>query len=85
MKRRYVNTDLKTGDSVRSFDFEQSDYHYFEGIINRITDNQTYEILVSKQVWDGVEVEPRHKRIYPPINGLQNWMGGRTKGVQLIK
>ena len=78
--------DIEIGDAVRSYDFQHSKECYFEGTVFGIEERHgcdCYEIEVEKQVWIGVEVTPKVKMIYPPINGTIS-VFGPTKGVELI-
>ena len=95
-----INTDLKTGDLVRSFDFRYGDGDgddiegeracYVEGLIEGIdTDGfecHRYIIRVTRRVFAGEvrDIGPG-ERVYPPINGLgQFFSDEQTNGVHLI-
>jgi len=80
-------TNVQIGDKVRSMDFEQIDNCYYEGIIVGFVNVEMcdrYKIHVTKRVFNGEEKCQREDFIYPPINGLESWMGGLTKGVTVI-
>ena len=87
---------IKTGDRVRSFDFEGRALTgeracYVEGIVEGFRDLegcQRYAIVVERRVFGGVEVEVENEeRCFPPVNG--NWTlfseSGVTDGVELIE
>jgi len=80
---------IEIGSLVKSYDFpdrvDTKHLCYIEGVILSINPNgklsihhPCYEILVRKQVWDGVD-DPNSRLIgqcvYPPINGTEGLFG----------
>ena len=93
-KARKVDKTIKVCDKVRSFDFDYVDDCYVEGIVKAIVNGDgcdRYEIPMTKKVFGGKDNTAAHVEthgnltiFYPPVNGLETWMGSLTCGVQKI-
>ncbi len=88
---RKIDTTIKVGDTVRSYDFQYIENCYVEGEVVELTENfegcACYHIKIEKKVFNGKEVSVALDNIdvYPPVNGLESWMGGKTCGVQKLE
>lgn len=88
--------EIKIGDRVRSFDFEDRDLCgpracYVEGTVVGVgtfpefPDCPRYKIAVEREVFGGEEhwdFEVGAAFVYPPVNGTRRMMGGVTGGVE---
>ena len=89
-----MNTDIKIGDKVRSFDFaahrdiEGPDACFAEGVVEgfQTIGCTRFDIRVTRAVWEGKEVPTEEgARIAPPLNGTPTNMGRITDGVVKIE
>jgi len=89
-----MNTDIKIGDKVRSFDFaahrdiEGPDACFAEGVVEgfQTIGCTRFDIRVTRAVWEGKEVPTEEgTRIAPPLNGTPTNMGRITDGVVKIE
>ena len=89
-----MNTDIKIGDKVRSFDFaahrdiEGPDACFAEGVVEgfQTIGCTRFDIRVTRAVWEGKEVPTEEgTRIAPPLNGTPTNMGRVTDGVVKIE
>ena len=92
-----MNTDIKIGDKVRSFDFsahrdiEGPEACFAEGIVEGFqtiagSSCTRFDIRVTRAVWEGKEVPTEEgTRIAPPLNGTPPNMGRITDGVVKIE
>lgn len=89
------NSSIKSGDFVRSFDFEDRDLEgdracYVEGEVTGFQEVEgcnRYAIRITKRVRGGaVTVEAGMGYVYPPVNGIPKLFGGNvTDGVEKIE
>ena len=84
--------NIEVGDLVRSYDFNDIDDCYVEGIVIemgvRMQGSDRYKIAPVKSVQNGEECPDSLRLnhfIYPPVNGTQSWMGGVTNCVKRIR
>jgi hypothetical protein len=87
-------SEIKSGDFVRSFDFESRDLDgeracYVEGMVVDIVRWQgcdRYRIRVTDQIFRGknIGVDDDHKEVFPPVNGTPTSMGNVCNGVVKI-
>lgn len=88
------NTEIKVGDTVRSFDFpdsskdaEGSNACYIQGEveeIGRLIPHQpcdVYKIKCTKKLFSGKEIAEPEEYYYDPVNGTQILGSGVTHGV----
>jgi hypothetical protein len=87
---REVDTSIKIGDYVRSYDFEYSDDCYYDGVVTGLAD-YNYEISIIKKMFRGVDKTVEYIKsvktpiITAPVNGMEMmWSDGLTCGVQKI-
>lgn len=89
-----MNTDIKIGDKVRSFDFpahrdiEGPEACFAEGVVEgfKTIGCTRFDIRVTRSVWEGKEVPTEEgTRIAPPLNGTPTDMGRVTDGVFKIE
>jgi hypothetical protein len=56
------------------------------GVETESFNSPRYVIDVERRVFEGEEPEgmvARAPRVFPPLNGIRSWLGGRTDGVEL--
>ena len=92
-----MNTDIKIGDKVRSFDFPENrdiegpEAFFAEGVVEGFktlvgSSYTRFDIRVTRAVWEGKEVPTEEdRRIAPPLNGLPTKFGRITDGVVKIE
>lgn len=89
-----MNTDIKIGDKVRSFDFDSRDIEgtdacFMEGVVEGFKEVEgcmRYDIAVTRLVFRGEEKDiEQDLRVYPPLNGTPTWMGRTCNGVFQIE
>lgn len=83
-------TPIGPGELVRSYDFEDREDCYVEGLVLEIDeegfDCPRYAIEVQRCVIDGVPISPvPAKRVYPPVNGTPRFLGGVCNGVVRVE
>lgn len=73
----HIDTSIKVGDRVRSYDFEGNTECYVEGTVENIAPAAApghYYIRVEKRVFNGEETrKPYPSHVYPPKNGTPMW------------
>ena len=81
--------EIKIGMLVKSYDFPGRKDCYIEGTVvgeKMIEGCPRYEIICSREIWAGKELESGESRIgmkfYPPFNGTPKSMGGSCNGVE---
>jgi len=88
---RKVDIDIKIGDTVKSFDFDMVDDCYIQGKVVGFTemDNCTHFVIhMDKMILKGKDITDYYLektcnfKFYPPVNGIETWMGSVTCGVQ---
>lgn len=94
-----VDTSIKAGDKVRSYDFpddwrEDAKGCYIEGIVVQVgefpelgLEAPRYKVRVSRRCWLGKfePVDAEFPRVvYPPVNGTPKLLGGVCNGVEKI-
>lgn len=80
-----MTTELKVGDKVRSYDFDGRKDCYVDGTLTEVQNDgecDRYAIKVEAKVWCGVLESDFPEFVYPPVNGLPNWLGGVTAFVE---
>lgn len=85
---REPQLDIAPGERVRSYDFAGVEHCYAEGVVEEITEPREgcrrYKVRVERRVFDGREIAPDAPHVYPPVNGTQSLMGGRTNLVERV-
>jgi hypothetical protein len=80
-----VDTTIKVGDYVRSYDFAGQSDCYIEGEVSVITPMggcDRYAIVAQRRVLEGREVtRGLGVTFYPPVNGTAKFFGGMCEGV----
>jgi hypothetical protein len=84
---------IKTGDTVRSYDFKGQKDCYVEGVVREIKSFEgcdRYVIIVHRDVYRGLEIPQFEKssrvgqEVFPPVNGTPRLFGGYTGEVELV-
>ena len=77
-------------------DLEGHDACFVEGVVVGITDPDNhsefgiprdcprYKVVVSRQVWQGRDVTPSAREVFPPVNGTPGLFSLKADGVVLI-
>lgn len=90
---RKVDTEITVGDVVKSFDFDSVHDCYVQGKVKGFTEmagSTRYIIHMDKKVFAGINETEKYLEttgnfiFYPPVNGLETWMGSLTCGVQKV-
>lgn len=94
---RPVDTSIRCGDKVRSYDFPD-DYRpdargcYIEGIVLESReypelhlDGPRYKIVVTAHYWMGEKIKCEQRVLYPPVNGTPKSTGGVCNGVEKLE
>ncbi len=90
---RKVDTGIAVGDTVKSYDFDYGDDCYVQGKVVGFTvmdGSERYVIVMDKKVFGGKDETEKYLettgnyKFYPPVNGLETWMGSKTCGVKKI-
>lgn len=88
-----MDTTIKIGDKVRSFDFDSRELVgplacYVEGTVTAIEyyhGCDHYRIIVDKTVFAGDRLDIAEVReVLAPLNGTASWLGGKTNGVEKL-
>jgi len=88
------NSEIKVGDTVRSFDFEFVDNCYIEGKVidfHFIEGCERCMIELDKKIFNGKDTTEDYLKqvngdrlVYPPINGTPSWMGDVLNNIKKI-
>lgn len=85
-----VEKDVKAGDWVRSYDFQDRKDCYVEGIVLRVghfaefQDCAHVEIEATDRVIEGLSYKPTDAFFYPPANGTPTLFGEVTKFIEKV-
>lgn len=78
---------IKIGDMVKSYDFPGMEMYYVKGVVEDIVvldGCKRYKIKVEAAYDEDGEYAFGAEYVYPPVNGLDKFCGGKTNGVVKI-
>jgi hypothetical protein len=89
-KWRRQTEQIQVGDRVRTFDYDNRDDCFADGVVQGIgprpdSECEHYYIEVERMVWKGEEQEADGDMVYPPINGTKTSMGFSTNYVVTLE
>lgn len=83
-----IQTDIRPGERVRSYDFGGIRTCYAEGVVEEITGPiegcPRYKLRVETRVLDGQRIDAHEDYVYPPVNGTPTTFGGVTNCVERV-